>query len=214
MNKLTEVVFILDRSGSMSGREEFVVKGFNDVLREQRQAEGEALISTLLFSDKSKVLRDRVPIGEVCEMSVRDYCPGGCTALLDAIGRGINHIGHLHKRTPAERVPGKTLFVIITDGLENASRNYSLGRIKKMISNRQEKYGWEFLFLGANIDAISVAEDIGICQKYATTFCCDKTGLDLNFMAVNECIESIRSGKEINPDWKKRIDEDFLRRGR
>ena len=159
---LTEVVFILDRSGSMSGLEADTIGGFNSLIRKQRKEEGEAIVSTVLFDDICDVIHDRVPIAKVENLTEETYFVRGCTALLDAVGGAIHHIGNVHKYAREEDRPEKTLFIITTDGLENASRRYTYARVKAMVERQKEKYGWEFLFLGANIDAIRVAGNIGI----------------------------------------------------
>ena len=162
---LTEIVFILDRSGSMHGLEADTIGGFNSMMEKQKKNsgdDGEAYVSTVLFDDFSRVLHDRIPIENVPEMTDNDYYVGGCTALLDALGGAIHHIGNIHKYARKEDVPEKTLFVIITDGMENASRNYSYEMIQKMVKRQQKKYGWEFIFIGANIDAVMEAGRFGI----------------------------------------------------
>lgn len=161
---LTELVFILDRSGSMSGLESDTIGGFNSMIAKQQKEEGEAIVSTVLFDDVTDVIHDRVPIGDIKKLTEEDYFVRGCTALLDAVGGAIHHIGNVHKYAREEDRPTKTLFVITTDGLENASRNYSFKDVKKMIERQKEKYNWEFLFLGANIDAIEVAGNMGISR--------------------------------------------------
>ena len=163
MNKnLTEIVFILDRSGSMSGLESDTIGGFNAMIEKQKKAPGEALVSTILFDNVSEVIHDRVNIRDIKPMTDREYCVRGCTALLDAIGGAIHHIGNVHKYVREEAVPAHTLFVITTDGMENASRHYSPRRVREMIERQKARYGWEFLFLGANIDAVDTAAHLGI----------------------------------------------------
>ena len=160
---LTELVFIIDKSGSMSGLEKDTIGGFNSMLKKQKQEEGEAYLSTVLFDtretvlyDRETVLYDRIDIGKVPEMTDRDYIPGGCTALLDALGGAIHHIATIHRYAREEDRPAKTMFIIITDGYENSSRRYGVEEVRAMIKKEQEKYGWEFLFLGANIDAVTI----------------------------------------------------------
>ena len=154
---LTELVFILDRSGSMSGLEADTIGGFNSMITKQQKEEGEAIVSTVLFDDRCDVIHDRVRIGDVKKLTEEDYYVRGCTALLDAVGGAIHHIGNVHKFAREEDRHAKTLFIITTDGLENASRRYTFNGVKKMIKRQQEKYNWEFLFLWANIDAVEVA---------------------------------------------------------
>ena len=174
---LTEIVFILDRSGSMSGLEADTIGGFNSMIEKQRKADGEALVSTVLFDNMSEVIHDRVDIRDIKSMTDRDYTARGCTALLDAIGGAIHHIGNVHKYARKEDVPEHTLFVITTDGMENASRRYDSEKIKKMIERQKEKYGWEFLFLGANIDAVETAKHFGIGADRAVNYHSDHNGM-------------------------------------
>ena len=162
---LTEIIFILDRSGSMQGLEKDTIGGFNSLIEKQKKIEGDALISTVLFSNESKVIHDRVDVKDVKPMTENNYITGGCTALLDAIGNAIHHISNIHKYARKEDVPEHTLFVITTDGMENASRTYTYPKVKKLIENQKEKHGWEFMFLGANIDAVNVASYMGIDEN-------------------------------------------------
>lgn len=210
---LTEIIFILDRSGSMSGLEADTVGGFNSMIRKQKKAKGEALISTVLFDNVSEVLYDRVNVKNIRPMTERDYTVYGCTALLDAIGGAIHHIGNVHKYARAEDVPEHTMFVIMTDGMENASHYYSTERVKQMIDRQKIKYGWEFLFLGANIDAIEIASQFGISADRAVNYQCDREGTVLNYEVVSDAISSFRSSQPLRADWKKRIDEDYKKRG-
>lgn len=213
-NNITEIVFILDKSGSMSGLEKDTVGGFNSMLKKQRGEEGTAYVSTVLFNDRSEVLHDRLPIAQVEQMSERDYVPCGSTALLDAIGSAIHHIGNIHKYARKEDVPEHTIFIITTDGMENASRIYSSDKVKSMIKCQKEKYGWEFLFLGANIDAVETARSIGISEDRAANYCCDEQGTALNYCAVTEAISQVRCSRPLSAGWKKSIDADFSKRGR
>ena len=211
---LTELVFIIDRSGSMSGLESDTIGGFNSMIRKQKQAEGEALISTVLFDNVSEVLHDRVNVKDIQPMTEYDYTVRGTTALLDAIGGAIHHIGNVHKYARQEDVPEHTMFVITTDGMENASRYYSSDKVKKMIERQKVKYGWEFLFLGANIDAVETASHFGIGADRAVNYNCDSEGTALNYEVVSEAICSVRCSAPLKSDWKKRIDEDYKTRGR
>ena len=211
---LTELVFIIDRSGSMSGLESDTIGGFNSMIRKQKQAEGEALISTVLFDNVSEVLHDRVSVKEIQPMTEHDYTVRGTTALLDAIGGAIHHIGNVHKYARQEDVPEHTMFVITTDGMENASRYYSSEKVKKMIERQKVKYGWEFLFLGANIDAVETASHFGIGADRAVNYNCDSEGTALNYEVVSDAICSVRCSAPLKSDWKKRIDEDYKKRGR
>lgn len=211
---LTEVVFILDRSGSMQGLEADTIGGFNSMIEKQKQADGEALISTVLFNNSCEVLHDRVDVRSVVPLTEKDYSVCGCTALLDAIGGAIHHIGNVHKYARKEDVPEHTLFVITTDGMENASRRYSSEEVRKMIERQKKKYGWEFLFLGANIDAVETACEFGISQDRAVNFHNDSRGTRLNFEVLNETICRVRRSRPITRDWKQLIDEDYKKRNK
>jgi len=211
---LTELVFIIDRSGSMYGLEADTVGGFNSMLENQKNVKGRAYVSTVLFSSESEVIHDRRRIDKVEPMNIKQYQVGGCTALLDAVGKAIHHIGNVHKYARKSDVPEKTLFVIITDGMENCSHRYSASQVKNMIKHQQEKYGWEFMFLGANIDAVSAASDIGIDKDRAVTFCCDEKGTALNYETVGRAVESLRECGSISASWKAEIEEDERSRGR
>ncbi|MDO5136280.1 MAG: hypothetical protein Q4D55_09520 [Eubacteriales bacterium] len=213
-NNITELVFILDRSGSMSGLERDTIGGFNSMLEKQRRAPGRALISTVLFDNVSEVIHDRMAIGDVPRLTQKEYFVRGCTALLDAVGGAIHHIGNVHKYARKEDVPEKTLFIITTDGLENASRRYTYGRVRSMIRRQKERYGWEFLFLGANMDAAAEAGRFGIDASMAADYHCDQEGTALNYQVISEAITSVRAcGAPLNADWKKKIDEDYKKRG-
>lgn len=211
---LTELVFIIDRSGSMHGLEGDTLGGFNSMLEKQKQTEGEAYVSTILFNDYSKVIHDRRNIMKVEPLTATQYQVGGCTALLDAIGGAIHHIGNVHKYARTEDVPAKTLFVIITDGMENASHHYTADQVKQKIQRQKEQYGWEFLFLGANIDAVGVAGNIGIEEDRAVKYCCDAEGTQLNYEEVGKAVQSLRAGRGIAKGWKKKIEADEAARGR
>ena len=206
---LTELVFILDRSGSMSGLEGDTIGGFNAMIEKQKKADGEALVSTVLFDDESEVVHDRIALQEIRPMTDREYSVGGCTALLDAVGGAIRHIGNIHKYARAEDVPEHTLFVITTDGRENASRRYGSETVRQMIERQKSQFGWEFLFLGANIDAVETARHFGIGEDRAVNYRCDGRGTRLNYEVVGEAICSVRGSRPLSADWKKRIDEDY-----
>ena len=212
---LTELVMILDRSGSMGGLESDTIGGYNSMLKKQREEDGEVLVSTVLFDDRSEVLYDRVPLEKMPQMTEKEYYVRGCTALLDAVGGAIRHIASVHKYAREEDRPEKTIFVITTDGLENASREYSYGRVKKMVEQQKEKYGWEFLFLGANIDAIETAGRFGISADRAANYNSDREGTALNYEVLAETVCKMRvAAAPIDAGWKKRIDEDYQRRGK
>ena len=210
---LTELVMILDRSGSMGGLESDTIGGYNSMLKKQREAEGEVLVSTVLFDDRTEVLYDRVPLEKLPQMTEKEYYVRGCTALLDAVGGSVRHIGNVHKYAREEDRPEKTIFVITTDGLENASREYSYDRVKKMVERQKEKYGWEFLFLGANIDAIETAGRFGITADRAANYHSDRKGTALNYEVLADAVCEMRvSAAPISAKWKKRIDEDYKNR--
>ena len=211
---LTEVVFILDRSGSMAGLESDTIGGFNAMLEKQRRESGEALISTVLFDDRSEVLHDRRSVREVRPITNREYYVRGCTALLDAVGSAIHHIGNVHKYAREEDRPEKTLFVITTDGMENASRRYNYQQVKMMVERQKEKYGWEFLFLGANIDAAETAGRFGISEDRAVDFHNDSAGIGLNFEVLGETVSAVRANRPIQANWKERIERDYKARRR
>ena len=209
---LTELVFIIDKSGSMSGLEKDTIGGFNSMLKKQKQEEGEAYLSTVLFDTRETVLYDRIDIGKVPEMTDRDYIPGGCTALLDALGGAIHHIATIHKYAREEDRPAKTMFIIITDGYENSSRRYGVEEVRAMIKKEQEKYGWEFLFLGANIDAVAEAAKYGIEAERAVNYCPDAQGTQLNYNSVSEAMSCVRQAKPLGASWKADIEKDYNKR--
>ena len=218
---LTEIVLILDRSGSMSGLESDTIGGFNSMIAKQQKEEGEAIVSTVLFDDETDVIHDRVAIGEVKKLTEEDYYVRGCTALLDAVGGAIHHIGNVHKYAREEDRPAKTLFVITTDGLENASRYYSFKDVKRLIKRQKEKYNWEFLFLGANIDAIEVAGNMGISRDRAANYNCDEVGTALNYQGLEAAVTRVRKCKAADMAmtfaggaWKADIDCDYEKRGK
>lgn len=211
-NNMTELVFILDRSGSMAGLEADTVGGFNSMIEKQRAEDGDCFVSTVLFNDESKVLYDRVRLTEVPKMTHRDYMPYGSTALIDAIGGAIHHIGNVHKYARPEDVPAHTLFVITTDGYENASRRYTSDEVKRMIEHRKKKYGWEFIFIGANIDAVETASRYGIDRDRAVNYNADEKGTQILYEAVSSVVDSVRADEAIDTDWCECIAADFKRR--
>lgn len=192
---LTEIVFILDRSGSMRGLEADTIGGYNSMIDKQKGEDGEALISTVLFDGQTEVLHDRIPLDKIELITDKEYYVRGSTALLDAIGGAIHHIGNIHKYARSEDVPEKTLFIITTDGMENSSRNYTYDKVKKMVERQKEKYNWEFIFLGANIDAVSVANSFGVEASRAVRYECDSEGTALNFKVMNKLVSCARGAK-------------------
>ena len=211
---LTEIVFILDRSGSMAGLEKDTIGGFNAMLEKQKREPGKALVSTVLFDNTADVIHDRLPLHRVPRLTDREYYVRGCTALLDAVGGAITHIRRVHKYIREEDRPEKTLFVITTDGYENASHQYSSDKVKELIQ-QQKECGWEFLFLGANIDAVQEAAKFGIDEACAVDYCCDARGTELNYEVLSAAVSQVRSsgaGKKLGRGWKKRIEEDYAER--
>ena len=211
-NSLTELVFLLDRSGSMRGLERDTIGGFNSMVQKQKQEAGTALISTVLFDHEREILHDRVDIRRVRPMTERQFYVRGCTALLDALGHAIHHIGSVHKYTRERYRPVHTMFIITTDGMENASRCYTAHRVRQMIEQQQRRYGWEFLFLGANIDAIETARHYGIAPERAVNYHSDSRGTALNYEVLNQAICSFRADQPLGGAWKRRIEEDYEKR--
>jgi len=209
---LTELVFILDESGSMAGLTSDTIGGFNSLINKQKDEEGEALVTTVFFSNESKTVHDRIPVGEVPQLTNKDYVPSGCTALLDAVGETIRHIADIHKYAREEDRPEKTLFVITTDGMENASRKFNQREIKKMITMEQEEYGWEFIFLGANIDAAETADSMGICAENAVEYHSDRAGTAVLYEAVGCAVSSMRAKKCVDRAWSASVEADNARR--
>ena len=221
MNKnLTEIVYILDRSGSMGGLEQDTIGGFNSMMEKQKKTGGEALVSTVLFDNVCEVLHDRVPLDKVGKMTEDQYYVRGCTALLDAVGGAIHHIGNVHKYAREEDRPAKTIFVITTDGMENASRKYSYEKIQKMVKKQQEKHGWEFIFIGANIDAYAEAQRIGVRKDRAVNYVHDDIGTAKVYAGVTKAVCGFMSvadgfaGSIDETGWADEINEDFRRRGK
>ena len=205
---LTELVFILDRSGSMCGLENDTIGGFNSFVKKQRDVDGECLVSTVLFNQESEVIHDRIPLRDVPEMTGKEYVPSGSTALIDAMGDAIRHIRNVHKYIREEDVPEHTIFVIITDGQENDSHRYSSDEVKKMVSKQKEK-GWEFLFLGANIDAVETAKHYGIAPDRATNYVCDAKGTEVNYKTLSQAVSIFRTEGIIPGQWDGDICEDY-----
>ena len=201
MNNITELVFILDRSGSMHGLEADTIGGFNSLIEKQKKEDGQTLVTTVLFNTGVERIHDRLPVQQVPAMTAKDYVPGGCTALLDAVGSTIKHIAGIHRYAREEDVPEKTVFVITTDGLENASLHFSSDAVKQMIEHEKEKYGWEFLFLGANIDAIETAGHLGIQADRAANFMPDGDGIELSFQSIACAVSAARSSVPFASEW-------------
>ena len=212
-NNLSELVFILDRSGSMSGLEKDTIGGFNSMLEKQKKEEGEALVTTVLFDNRYELLHDRINIKGISPITDEEYYVRGTTALLDAIGRTIIKIENAHKHTLESERPSKVLFVITTDGMENASTRYNYEKIRRMIEDKKKEFGWEFIFLGANIDAVKAARDIGISEDRASNYNCDSEGTMLNYEVISETVSRVRTNKAIDRDWKDRIEKDYKKRG-
>ena len=210
---MTELVFILDRSGSMAGLEKDTIGGFNSMIEKQKREEGKAFVSTIIFDNTSQVIHDRISIDNVPPLTEKEYFVRGCTAMLDAIGDAVQHIGNVHKYARKEDIPQRTLFVITTDGYENASCRYSYDKIKSMIEQKKQ-CGWEFIFMGANIDAVAEAKRFGIDEDRSVNYRCDSKGTALNYEVMNDIVCSFRSGTEISRSWKKMIDDDVKQRGK
>ena len=213
-NNITELVFILDRSGSMSGLESDTIGGFNSMIEKQKKQDGSCYVSTVLFDDESEVLHDRVKLGDISKMTDNDYTVRGCTALIDAIGGAIHHIGNIHKYARNEDVPEHTMFVITTDGQENASHKYTSEKVKRMIERQKEKYGWEFLFIGANIDAVETASRYGIGADRAVNYNADGEGTHILYETVAKAVCNVRASAPLEANWSEEINADYQRRGK
>lgn len=214
---LTELVFILDRSGSMSGLENDTIGGFNGMMEKQKKQDGEANVTTVLFDDRYEMIHDRFPIQTVQPLTGEDYYVRGMTALLDAVGKTIDHIGNIQKHLPAEMQAEKVIFVITTDGLENASHEYTYQRIHQMIEYQKKQFGWEFLFLGANMDAVVEARKFGISEDRAATFRNDSEGIAVNYDVMGDTIYCMRAAPkmaDVDGSWKKKIEDNFKKRER
>ena len=211
---LTELVFILDRSGSMAGLEDDTIGGFNAMLEKQKGEPGEAYVSTVLFDNECQVIHDRVNLDKVSPLTRNEYYVRGCTALLDAVGGAIHHIGNVHKYARQEDRPEKTLIVITTDGMENASRRYSYPQVQELIRHQQERYGWEFIFLGANIDATKEAARFGISADRAANYHADSRGTAVIYDAVSEAVSNVRSQRPMSAQWRKKVDADYQTRSK
>lgn len=212
--KLTELVFILDRSGSMSGLESDTIGGFNAMLKKQKEEPGDALVTTVLFDDVMELLHDRYDIKKVNPVTEKEYYVRGSTALLDAIGKTIHRLGNVQKYAAENLKADKVIVVITTDGMENASNEYSYKRVQEMITRQKEKYGWEFIFLGANIDAIATAARFGIDADHTSNYHADTVGMANTFDAMNEFVVNSRNDKEFDVNWKAKVEEDFKKRNK
>ena len=208
-NNITELVFVLDRSGSMAGLESDTVGGFNSLIKDQKNSEGKAFVTTVLFDTEFIYVHDRADISKVKPLTEKDYVPRGCTALLDAVGMTIQHIAGIHNYARPEDVPSKTIFVITTDGMENASREFRYDTVKKLIEKEQKKYGWEFIFLGANIDAAETAGSMGIA--HASNYKADGKGTKLMYGAVGRAVTCMRESAPLAADWNAEMEEDAAR---
>ena len=213
-NNITELVFILDRSGSMAGLESDTIGGFNSMIKQQKKQDGECYVSTVLFDNCSEVLHDRLPLEKVPEMTDKDYTVRGCTALIDAIGGAIHHIENIHKYARREDVPEHTIFVITTDGQENASHTYTSENVKKMIEQKKEECGWEFLFIGANIDAVETAARYGIDKDRAVNYNADEQGTQILYKSVSKAVCNVRASASIQDNWSDDINNDYIKRGK
>lgn len=211
-NNITELVFILDRSGSMAGLESDTIGGFNSMIDKQRKEDGECFVTTVLFDHEMQTLHDRLRLADVPTLTGHDYQVRGCTALIDAIGKSVKHIEQIHRYQREEDVPAHTMFVITTDGLENASKEFSSDEVKKLIEQHKEKDGWEFLFIGANIDAIETAKHFGIREDRAVNYHADAKGTGVLYAAVADAVSSVRSKGRVSPCWSKPIEEDYEER--
>lgn len=211
-NNITELVFILDRSGSMAGLESDTIGGFNSLIEKQKKQPGKCYVSTVLFDNESRVLHDRLPLEDIRPMTDNDYTVGGCTALLDALGGAIHHISNIHKYARPEDVPEHTMFVITTDGMENASHRFTAPQVKALVRRMQEQYKWEFLFLGANIDAVETARSYGIRPDRAVNYHADGRGTRVVYENIAQAVCSMRSNAPLGADWKAEIEEDFASR--
>lgn len=208
---LTEIIFILDKSGSMHGLEKDTIGGFNSLIDKQKNIEGEAIVSTVLFSDNSTLLHNRIALNEVPLLTSKDYFVSGCTALLDAVGNAIIRTNSIHLELDESDVPEKTMFIITTDGFENASLEFSYSKVKNMIEKCKKK-GWEFIFLGANIDSYQEASKLGISEDHTADYCCDASGIEVTYSAIDNAIGNVRKNKKLNSSWKNNINKDLENR--
>lgn len=211
---MTELVFILDKSGSMAGLEKDTIGGFNALVEKQRKLEGDVRVTTVLFNQSYELLHDRISLKGISPLTEDDYEVGGTTALLDAIGSSIQKIGNAQKRTSEVERADKVMFVITTDGMENASCEYNYKKIHEMIGRQKQKFNWEFIFLGANIDAVATAQQFGVGEDFAVEYHADAEGTQLNYQVLSEAVASFRTGKSLDRDWKKDIEKDYKSRAK
>ena len=211
-NNITELVFILDRSGSMAGLEADTIGGFNAMIEKQKKLDSKCYVTTVLFDDKSEIVHDRVELSKIKKMTDKDYFVRGCTALIDALGSTIRHIANIHKYARPEDVPESTMFVITTDGMENASHSFTADEVKKMIEHEKEKYGWEFIFIGANIDAVETAKRYGISEDRAVNYHADSLGTAVLYDNVSDAVCSVRECRPMRADWNAKIKKDYASR--
>ena len=210
-NNITEIVFILDKSGSMAGLESDTVGGFNSLIEKQKGKEGKCLVSTVLFNGETEVIHDRVPLEEVSRLTEKEYSVGGCTALIDALGGAIKHVDKVHRYIRPEDVPDNVMFVVTTDGMENASKKYTSDEVKKEVE-RHKELGWEFIFFGANIDAVQTAARYGIGKDRAVDYTCDAAGTAVNFKAMGKVMCAVRESRPIEANRKEEVEEDHKRK--
>lgn len=217
IQNLTEVVFILDRSGSMEHIAQDTIGGFNSMIQKQKKENTNALVTTVIFDDKIDIIHDRIKIENVPTLTDKEYFARGCTALLDAVGTTIKHISNIHKYIKEDDVPGKTLFIITTDGYENASKEYDVSKVKSMIEDKKSNHNWEFLYLGADIDAVDEAQKIGIESDYAATIMKDRRGMDVFYQTISDvvcCKSKMLNDTKLDKNWKFQIDDDFKKRNK
>lgn len=208
-NNITELVFILDRSGSMGGLESDTIGGFNSLIEKQKKEDGKCFVTTVLFDNHIETIHDRVELSEINKLTEKEYFVRGCTALVDAIGYSVSHIEKIHKYARKEDVPENTMFVIITDGMENASRRYSSDEVKRMIEKHKEKDKWEFLFIGANIDAVETAGHFGIDEDKSVNYHADREGTRVVYTAMAQAVKNVRASAPLSREWKDDINADF-----
>lgn len=213
-NEMTELVFVLDKSGSMAGLEKDTIGGFNALVEKQRKLQGDVRVTTVLFNQSYELLHDRISLKGISPLTEDDYEVGGTTALLDAIGSTVQKIANAQKRTMEEERADKVMFVITTDGMENASCEYNYKKINEMIAMQKQKFNWEFIFLGANIDAVATARQFGVEEEFAVEYHADPEGTQLNYQVLSEAVTSFRTGKSIDRNWKKDIEKDYKSRAK